>query len=303
MMSSEVTGQVRARLGGEFQPATSERSGGLLAASKQQDDGWSTPQVGKDLIATGGAAVVPQEEAASSSQQEMISDEEAVDWVDDHSPEAVTEAPQSQNVNSDHFKVESPAMLQADVELSNKQVASPIRILKRGGDEVQPAPVRPPDEDLDASDEPNVSQREYLETLEDEVVAFEEVDGMSGDLITWKTKTTLVGFLITYDNNKTGDYVELRTGRLMVTSEFESAGNCLVVAHPSVSPMHAIMRVGTSGTVQVLDQLSEHGTRVRHVGIEEEEFLSGEKGTLSHGDVVYFGDRAFHVCLITPPFE
>jgi hypothetical protein len=62
--------------------------------------------------------------------------------------------------------------------------------------------------------------------------------------------------------------------------------------------MHAIMRVAAGGHVQVLDQLSESGTRVRHYGQAEEAFLSGEKSSLSHGDIVFFGDRKFHVLLV-----
>jgi hypothetical protein len=58
------------------------------------------------------------------------------------------------------------------------------------------------------------------------------------------------------------------------------------------------MRVAPGGVVQVLDQLSEAGTRVKHIGQTEEEFLSGEKSTVSHGDMIFFGDRKFHVLLV-----
>jgi hypothetical protein len=118
------------------------------------------------------------------------------------------------------------------------------------------------------------------------------------DRIYWKTDSPLVGFLVTYDHDPKGSYVELRQGRLMVSNQREESGSCLVVVGESVSPMHAIMRVASGGIVQVLDQLSEAGTRVRHMGQPEEEFLSGEKSTLSHGDSVFFGDRKFHVLLV-----
>lgn len=118
------------------------------------------------------------------------------------------------------------------------------------------------------------------------------------DRIYWKTESILVGFLVTYDHDPKGSYVELRQGRLMVSNQREESGSCLVVLGESVSPMHAIMRVASGGVVQVLDQLSEAGTRVRHMGQPEEEFLSGEKSTLSHGDIVFFGDRKFHVLLV-----
>jgi len=118
------------------------------------------------------------------------------------------------------------------------------------------------------------------------------------DQIFWKNESPLVGFLVTYDHDPKGSYVELRQGRLIVSNQREDSGSCLVVAGESVSPMHAIMRVAPGGVLQVLDQLSETGTRVRHLGQVEEEFLSGEKSALSHGDIVFFGDRKFHVLLV-----
>ena len=84
----------------------------------------------------------------------------------------------------------------------------------------------------------------------------------------------------------------------MVSNQREASGSCLVIPHASISPMHAIMRVAAGGVLQVLDQLSESGTRVVHAGSEGEEFLSGEKANLGHGDVIYFGERKFHVCLV-----
>lgn len=123
------------------------------------------------------------------------------------------------------------------------------------------------------------------------------------DQIYWKSESPLVGFLVTYDHDSNGTYVELHQGRLMVSNQREDSGNCLVVAGDSVSPMHAIMRVAAGGGLQVLDQLSESGTRVKRVGQREEEFLSGEKSSLSHGDIVFFGDRKFHVLLVVGEVE
>jgi hypothetical protein len=123
------------------------------------------------------------------------------------------------------------------------------------------------------------------------------------DQIFWKNESPLVGFLVTYDHDTRGAYVELRQGRLMVSNQREESGSCFVVAGESVSPMHAIMRVAADGVVQVLDQLSEAGTRVKHIGQSDEEFLSGEKSTLSHGDIVFFGDRKFHVLLVAAEMD
>ena len=112
--------------------------------------------------------------------------------------------------------------------------------------------------------------------------------------------TPLVGFLVSYDSNPNGEVFELRSGRLIVTSEDTgSPGSAaLVIRDETVSPMHAILRISQAGEIQVLDQLSEHGTRIRRFGSQEEEELSGEKGSLEHGDEIKFGNRKFHVCLI-----
>lgn len=118
------------------------------------------------------------------------------------------------------------------------------------------------------------------------------------DQIFWKTESPLVGFLVTYDHDPKGTYVELRQGRLIVSNQREESGSSLVVLGDMVSPMHAIMRVVPGGIIQVLDQLSEAGTRVKHIGQSEEEFLSGEKAAVSHGDIIYFGDRKFYVLLV-----
>ncbi|MBN8548663.1 MAG: FHA domain-containing protein [Deltaproteobacteria bacterium] len=116
--------------------------------------------------------------------------------------------------------------------------------------------------------------------------------------ITWQKETKIVGFLISFDSNPNGDVYELRSGRVMITSQAAPGSNCLVVKDDSVSPMHAIMRVSSSGEIQVLDQLSEFGTKIQRFGSTEEEQLSGDKGAVEHGDIIKFGNRKFHVCII-----
>ncbi len=118
-----------------------------------------------------------------------------------------------------------------------------------------------------------------------------------GDRIVWTKESPIVGFLVSFDKNENGEVFELRVGRLIVTSEASGAGNCLLIQDDSVSPMHAILRINKGGELQVLDQLSEHGTKIHRFGNGEEE-LSGDKGVLSHGDIVIFGKRKFHVCTL-----
>lgn len=114
----------------------------------------------------------------------------------------------------------------------------------------------------------------------------------------WAQESVLVGFLVSYDTNPNGSVFELRSGRIIVTSEPAGNGNYLLINDSTVSPMHAIMRITSGGEVQVLDQLSEFGTRVQRFGSEEEEELSGDKSSLEHGDVLKFGNRKFHVCIV-----
>lgn len=118
----------------------------------------------------------------------------------------------------------------------------------------------------------------------------------SGSVV-WHKLSPVVGFLVSYDSNENGDVYDLRSGRLIVSSE-PAAGNYMLVKHDTVSPMHAILRITASGEIQVLDQLSEHGTKIKRYGSEEVEELSGEKGSVEHGDVLMFGERVFHVCLV-----
>ncbi len=120
----------------------------------------------------------------------------------------------------------------------------------------------------------------------------------SGERVAWGKVSPIIGFLVSYDMDENGAVFELRTGRLIVTSEAPGAGNYLVVNDDTVSPMHAIMRITQDAEIQVLDQLSEFGTRIQRAGSEDQEELSGDKGVLGHGDLIMFGERKFHVCIV-----
>jgi hypothetical protein len=109
----------------------------------------------------------------------------------------------------------------------------------------------------------------------------------------------LVGFLVSFDADPKGGFVELREGRIIVSSEKVGAAPCLVIEDSSVSPMHAIIRVLSGEPLYILDQLSEFGTRIQHADTGESESLYGEKGVAKHGDVVLFGEKKFHVCLVS----
>ena len=121
---------------------------------------------------------------------------------------------------------------------------------------------------------------------------------VSNQRMVWTKETPVVGFLVSFDANPNGEIFELRSGRLIVTSEPAAGGSYMVVEDSSVSPMHAILRISTTGEVQVLDQLSEFGTHIKRFGVEEEEHISGEKSSIEHGDIIKFGNRTFHVCIL-----
>jgi hypothetical protein len=161
-------------------------------------------------------------------------------------------------------------------------------------------------------EDPNTSYREHEERSRGRAAAFPEADARGAyqgaarvapddDRVLYKSVTPLVGFLVSFDKDSNGKYLELRTGRLIVTSEAESAGNAIIIPHESVSPMHAVLRIVEGEPIQILDQLSEFGTKILRQGADKEEVLNGDKSTVVHGDRVFFGERAYHVCLVDRP--
>jgi hypothetical protein len=120
----------------------------------------------------------------------------------------------------------------------------------------------------------------------------------SKDRIVWKKRSPVTGFLVSYDNDENGEWFPLQSGRVVVTSENDPAGDVLMIMSESVSPAHAIIKISKTGEVQVLDQLSEHGTRILRFDSDDEEELSGEKAIVAHGDVVQFGERSFYVVCV-----
>lgn len=158
---------------------------------------------------------------------------------------------------------------------------------------VAPSPVE--ESEAPAVSEIQVPVKEIFESSEPDM---EVAMTSAHEQIFWKNEGRLIGFLVSFDHNPNGSYVELRPGRLIISCNKEASGSCLFIPDSSVSPMHAIMRVAEGGVVQVLDQLSEAGTRIRRAHGGEEEFLSGDKSNAAHGDVIFFGERKFHVCLL-----
>ncbi|HMO17036.1 MAG TPA: FHA domain-containing protein [Oligoflexia bacterium] len=106
----------------------------------------------------------------------------------------------------------------------------------------------------------------------------------------------IVGFLISFDNEDDGEITELRVGRWIVTSREIGSDSDLVIQDESISPSHAVLKVGNDGSVMILDQLSEFGTGVIKQESEYEQDASSGMVSLDHGDMVRLGRRYFVYC-------
>ncbi len=326
MLNSDLTGSVRARLGGEFQPATdSGRVGGLEDRVVTADSNWEVPTVSSEMLIKAAEGAPEEEgevneEAAERWAEPVEEDASTVETGEQEQqweatqpdPEvAVPEDPQ-QSPEQLLYSPEPEELPQVEIQLETTvpQGSQILRagIIKTVRQSVQP-PVQvslqiDPAEILEAYVTPEPRYVAELPEASEPQQPQYEMEAMpierssKPEEIYWKNNTQLVGFLVSFDYEPNGSYLELRVGRLIVSSKFEGSGNCLVLQDESVSPMHAIMRITLGNSVQVLDQLSESGTRIQRAGSGEEQFLSGEKSTLSHGDVIVFGDRSFHLCLV-----
>lgn len=119
--------------------------------------------------------------------------------------------------------------------------------------------------------------------------------------VTYTDSKELLGFLI-YKNEESGlfsNYIELRKSRLIVTSIAPKGGEFIFINDESVSPMHAVLRISDNKSIQILDQLSENGTKLIKAKTAEEIELLGDKSTIEHGDKVIFGNFTCKICLIS----
>ena len=115
-----------------------------------------------------------------------------------------------------------------------------------------------------------------------------------------RTETAPIrGFLISYDRDSGGDAVPIRLGRWIISSERSTRGdNYIVVSDKSISAVHAVMEIGSKDEVEIRDQLSERGTKVKAVGKKKALSITDSAVTARHGDIIRFGDRNFHLCMV-----
>ena len=306
MLTPEMTGQMRSRIGGTPEPGLGSSQPALLGrGGSSVHGGWEEsprPTFGGRLL----------------GHESGVQDDEQPDWTRPIDPATVSAVEEGSD------EVYDPA---------SGREASPMSWTPRdsevdgyGNETVSQRAISPGAENHNYSAPTNGAYERYGSTLDSRSDDFQQAvtqqqektpsslgnhghneaddrraaprDQPRPEEVFWKNKAVLAGFLVSFDNDPLGAYIELRTGRIIVTSDQEATGNSLVIDHESVSPMHAIMRVAGGTTIQILDQLSESGTRILRAGSDDEELLSGEKSTLSHGDTVIFGDRKYHVCLL-----
>lgn len=91
----------------------------------------------------------------------------------------------------------------------------------------------------------------------------EEREHESGTEIDTTTLGALRGWLVMLEDG--GQSVELRTGKLLLTSSHIRDQNELVIEDPSVSVPHAMLHVGDS-RIRVFDLVSEQGTSIERNG-------------------------------------
>ena len=256
MLSSDVTGEVRARLADDFTEEESATEARRILPSSEPivDRGFSEPISAGTIVSSPTQSESKPVSAASSDEAQLekarttqAAPSAAFGTPTSKSPPAQPEAPKP---------AETPSHLRRTI----------------------PAPTPKPPVPSAPLASPGAAAR--------------------GDRIEWSKESPVLGFLVSYDKDENGQVFELKGGRLIVTSEVSVGGSFLLLSDESVSPMHAILKAGTNGEVQVLDQLSESGTEIKRHDSGETESLSGDKGVLKHGDLVSFGDRSFHVCLI-----
>jgi len=300
MLTPEMTGQMRARLAGDHEPPMVGQGVARLQGPTPKESDWTEPSFkaqgpvslpGDDDEADWARPIEP---AIMSDTNDYPGTNAGINAGINNGGMMEEPPPSPWGPDPTARRMESPPTMQPKAPLRTSQAPN--------GDGRMSHPQSPGSGHNQSagkwSGQPAAPQGGFSQGYAGISEAPESAAASGSEEAFWKNMTPIVGFLVSFDHNPMGAYVELRSGRLMVSSEREASGNCLVIHDSSVSPMHAIMRVSGGTSLQILDQLSENGTRIKRAGSDEEEMLSGEKSTLSHGDVVVFGERRFHVCLL-----
>lgn len=246
------------------------------------------------------------EQVASALPEQLVDGHDALDFGDSFESLDEEEHIASHNESHDEVEVQEAEESQSELDdthpVEEETEAGRSRII-RFGSSMGVASEVPDTEGFPEADGAALEMREIPAAVESIPTQARELSSSHHKRLKRECSDALVGFLVSFDTDPRGAFFELREGRVIVTSESVGAAPCLVVADASVSPMHAIMKIVSGEPLHILDQLSEFGTRIWHSDSNREECLSGDKGLAGHGDVVYFGERKFHVCLVSIEME
>ena len=106
----------------------------------------------------------------------------------------------------------------------------------------------------------------------------------------------LIGWLVTYEKNKSGHAIELRSGRYFVGSERLRESD-LVIEDDSISTPQCLVNSSREGGIVIQDMVSEHGTMIKKY--DSDNFVEIEDtAQLEHGDCLRLGSFEVTVCLI-----
>ena len=92
-----------------------------------------------------------------------------------------------------------------------------------------------------------------------------------------------------------GDPIPLNNREMIFGTDPTQATN--ILDHPSISPLHARLRMNESGSFQLVDNNSVAGTWVNYEPISRDGCL------LKHGDMVHFGQFTYRFVLSKPPIS
>ena len=108
----------------------------------------------------------------------------------------------------------------------------------------------------------------------------------------------LIGFLISYADDKAGRHHELRVGRTLIGDGEANVDRTLGLSDDTISAPHLALNARESHELIVQDIFSDHGTYLLKSGTDNEIRLSGPT-PVNHGDWIRVGKhRRFQVCLI-----
>ncbi|MCX6113603.1 MAG: hypothetical protein NTV65_00090 [Proteobacteria bacterium] len=232
MLNSDLTGSVRARLGGEFQPATdSGRIGGLEDRVVTADSNWEVPTVSSEMLikaaegAPEGEGEVNEEaterwaEPVEEHASTVETGEQEQQWeATQPDPEVAVPEDPPQSPEQLLYSPEPEELPQQEIQLETT-VPQGSQILRAGIIKTVPQSVQPPVQvslQIDPAEileayakpepryvaEPRHAPEPQQPQYETEAMPIER--SLKPEEIYWKNNTQLVGFLVSFDNEPNG---------------------------------------------------------------------------------------------------